>query len=94
VDRKTVRRYVDAAVVCGLDRAGGEGQLGGELLSLVAERVRPHWTDGHGRSWPLLAAHHQQLREMLEDQGLTKLKASYCGHIRWPLSPVNTYCGH
>lgn len=51
VDRKTVRRYVEAAVACGLDRAGGEGQLGDELLSLVAERVRPHRADGHGQSW-------------------------------------------
>jgi hypothetical protein len=58
VDRKTVRRYVEAAVACGLDRAGGEGQLGVELLGLVAERVRPHRADGHGWSWALLAAHH------------------------------------
>ena len=50
VDRKTVRRYVAAAVACGLDRAGGEGQLGDELLSRVAERVRPHRADGHGNS--------------------------------------------
>jgi hypothetical protein len=61
VDRKTVRRYVQAAVACGLDACGGEGQLGDELLSLVAERVRPHRADAHGRSWELLAAHHQQV---------------------------------
>jgi len=42
VDRKTARRYVAAAVASGLDRAGGEGQLDDELLSRVAERVRPH----------------------------------------------------
>ena len=28
VDRKTVRRYVEAAVAWGLERDGGEGQLG------------------------------------------------------------------
>ena len=38
VDRKTVRRYVEAAGECGLDRDGGEGQLGEVLLSQVAER--------------------------------------------------------
>jgi hypothetical protein len=75
VDRKTIRRYVDAAVACGLDRAGGEGQLGDELLSLVAERVRPHRGDGHGSSWALLAAHHEQLEDMLVRQGLTVVKA-------------------
>ena len=30
-DRKTVRRYVDRARACGLDRDGGEGQLSDEL---------------------------------------------------------------
>ncbi len=75
VDRKTVRRYVEAAVACGLDRAGGEGPLGDELLSLVAERVRPHRGDAHGRSWALVAAHHEQLKDMLGRQGLTVVKA-------------------
>jgi Integrase core domain len=74
VDRKTVRRYVAAAQACGLDRAGGEGQLGDELLSVVAERVRPHRADGHGPGWALLAAHHGRLEELL-DAGLTVVKA-------------------
>src|SRR5262252_114511 len=74
VDRKTVRRYVEAAQACGLDRAGGEGQLGDELLGAVAERVRPHRTGGHGGSWALLSAHHARLAELLE-AGLTVVKA-------------------
>ena len=74
VDRKTVRRYVAAAQACGLDRTGGEEQLGDELLSVVAERVRPHRADGHGESWALLAAHHARLAELLE-AGLTVVKA-------------------
>jgi len=32
VDRKTVRRYVDAAVAAGLDREGGVEQLTDELI--------------------------------------------------------------
>jgi hypothetical protein len=42
--------YVEAARACGLDQAGGEGQLGDELLCRVAERVRPHRAAGfwHG----------------------------------------------
>ena len=51
VDRKTVRRYLAAAIELGLDRAGGESQLSDELLGLVVERVRPHRLDGHGRAW-------------------------------------------
>ena len=74
VDRKTVRRYVEAAQTCGLDRAGGEGQLGDELLGAVAERVRPHRADGHGQSWAVLAAYHARLEELL-DAGLTVVKA-------------------
>jgi hypothetical protein len=74
VDRKTVRRYVAVAQACGLDRAGGEGQLGDELLSAVAERVRPHRADGHGASWALLAAHHARFKELL-DAGVTVVKA-------------------
>jgi hypothetical protein len=74
VDRKTVRRYVEAALACGLDRAGGEEQLGDELLSTVAERIRPHRADGHGASWALLSAHHARLEELL-DAGLTVVKA-------------------
>jgi hypothetical protein len=46
LDRKTVRRYVAAAQSCGAQREGGEGQLGDELLSAVAEAVRPP-----GRRW-------------------------------------------
>ena len=74
VDRKTVRRYVEAAQACGLDRAGGEAQLWDELLSAVAERVRPHRADGHGQSWALVAAHHARFKELL-DAGLTVVKA-------------------
>lgn len=35
VDRKTVRRYVEAATGAGLERSAGEEALGDELISLV-----------------------------------------------------------
>src|SRR5258708_2135387 len=70
LDRKTVRRYVTAAQSCGAQRDGGEGQLGDELLSRVAEAVRPHRADGHGAAWSLLDAHHGDLKSLLDD-GLT-----------------------
>ena len=42
VDRKTVRRYVEAAEALGLVRDGGEEQLSDELIGSVVEAVRPH----------------------------------------------------
>ena len=51
LDRKTVRRYVDAAVAVGLSRDGGEGQLTDELLGAVVEAVRPVRPRGRGAAW-------------------------------------------
>src|SRR5262249_57195622 len=48
VDRKTARRYVDAAVAAGLDRDGGAGQLTDELVGQVAQVGRPARPGGHG----------------------------------------------
>ena len=54
VDRKTVRRYVEAAVVCGLLAESGEAQITDELIGQVCERVRPHRPDGHGSAWEVI----------------------------------------
>ena len=83
VDRKTVRRYVEAAVAVGLDRAGGEDQLHDMLIAQVVEAVRPHRADGHGEAWRTVGAHHDQvagwvkadltavkIHELLERQGV------------------------
>lgn len=48
VDRKTARRYVDAAVAAGLVRDGGEDQLTDELLGQVVAAARPARPQGHG----------------------------------------------
>lgn len=56
VDRKTVRRYVDAAIEVGVLADGGLVQLTDEVLGGVVEIVRPHRTDGHGAAWAALAA--------------------------------------
>ena len=48
VDRKTVRRYVEAAVEVGLVADGGEEQLSDVVIGLVCERVRPARPAGHG----------------------------------------------
>ena len=41
VDRKTVRRYVEAAVAAGLVANGDESQLSDGLVGLVCVAVRP-----------------------------------------------------
>ena len=51
VDRKTVRRYVTAAVAAGLDREGGVEQLTDELIGQVVAAVRPDRPQGHGLGW-------------------------------------------
>jgi hypothetical protein len=56
VDRKTARRYVDAAVGAGLARDGGAAQLTDELVGQVAEVVRPVRPGGHGQAWEQLEA--------------------------------------
>jgi transposase len=74
VDRKTVRRYVTAAVEAGLDRAGGEEQLTDEFLAVVVEKVRPHRLDGHGEAWRQLEQHQEQVKAWLEVEDLTVAK--------------------
>jgi hypothetical protein len=51
IERKTVRRYVEAAQEAGLVRDGGEEQLTDELLGAVGETVRPKRPPGRGQSW-------------------------------------------
>lgn len=76
MDRKTVRRYIVAAVELGLDRAGGEDQLTDLLLGQVVEKVRPHRTDGRGEARRLLDEHRDQLVQWLDrdKDGLTVVK--------------------
>jgi transposase len=73
VDRKTIRRYIEAAIAVGLDRAGGEEQLDDVLLGQVVAAVRPHRVDGHGAAWRTLGAHHQLIVSWVEDD-LTAVK--------------------
>jgi hypothetical protein len=49
IDRKTVRRYVEAAVDTGLDRESGEDQLNDVFMSLVVERDDPIAPTAMGR---------------------------------------------
>ena len=73
VDRKTARRYIEAAVGLGLDREGGEIQLTDELIGAVCEAVRPSRPGGHGASWELLATHEDDIKAWVK-KGLTVAK--------------------
>lgn len=74
-DRKTVRRYVDAACAAGLCRDGGEEQLTEGLLGQVVEAVRPRRPAGHGAAWAACVAEHDRIKAWLDD-GLTLVKVA------------------
>ncbi len=92
MDRKTVRRYIDAAEGLGLDRSGDEEQLTDLLLGQVVERVRPHRTDGRGQARRLLDAHRDQLEVWLDKDkgGLTVVKAHELLERRGVIVPERT----
>jgi transposase len=72
-DRKTVRRYVDRARSCGVDRDGDAGQLTDELLAAVIAGVRPSRPNGKSEVWETIAGHREQIKAWL-DQDLTLTK--------------------
>ena len=74
VDRKTVRRYIEAAQAAGLVREGGEDQLTDTLIGAVVEAVRPERPAGHGAAWEACRSEHERIKAWLEkDLKLTKV---------------------
>jgi len=73
VDRKTVRRYVEAAVAAGLSRDGDEAQLTDVVIGLVCEKVRPARPTGHGAGWESLVPHEAEIKAWVE-KGLKLVK--------------------
>jgi transposase len=67
VDRKTVRRYVDAAVELGVRRDGGLGQLSDELIGAVINAVRPERAQGHGAAWDRLGPVEEEITGWVKD---------------------------
>ena len=63
VDRKTARRYVEAAQAAGLTRDAGLQAVTDELVGLVVEAVRPVRPHGHGAAWESLLGHEEQIRD-------------------------------
>lgn len=73
VDRKTARRYVQAAESVGLSRAAGVDALTDELIGAVVELVRPVRPNGRGAAWALLQARRQDITEWV-GKDLTMVK--------------------
>ncbi len=73
-DRKTVRRYVDRARACGLDRDGDACQLTDELLAAVIAGVRPSRPNGKSQAWETIDGQRAQIQAWLkQDLTLTKV---------------------
>jgi len=89
VERKTVRRYVEAAVGVGLDRSGGEDQLTDELVGQVVGGVRPYRVDGHGGAWSVIAGHHEHIKAWVDDD-LTAVKVHELLGRRGVVVPLRT----
>jgi len=76
VDRKTVRRYIEAAQAAGLSLGDAEDKLTDDLLASVLEAVRVGRRpgDGRGRNWELLVDNTKLIESKLKDEvKLTKI---------------------
>lgn len=89
VDRKTARRYVEAAVAAGLDRDGGAGQLTDELVGQVAQVVRPARPGGHGLAWEQLEAGQAEIEAQVK-AGLSVVKIGVLLERRGVVVPYRT----
>jgi transposase len=89
VDRKTARRYVQAAVEAGVARDGGPGQLTDELIGQVAQAVRPVRPGGHGHGWEQLEACREQIGQQVK-AGLSVVKIGVLLERRGVVVPYRT----
>lgn len=63
IDRKTCRRYVQAAQAIGVVREGGWVQVSDEVIGAMVAAVRPVRPAGHGSAWEQLQAEQEQVSE-------------------------------
>lgn len=69
VDRKTARRYVQAAQEAGLERSAGWAAVDDALVGAVVAAVRPARPGGHGASWEVLLAHEEAITAWVKGEG-------------------------
>ena len=92
VDRKTARRYVQAAEAAGVVRDGGWGQVTDLLVGEVVSAVRPVRPEGHGSAWALLLAEREQITGWV-GRDLTVVKIGILFHARELGSPYGRLTG-
>jgi transposase len=66
LDVKTVRRYVSAAVRCGL--APGAEPLSDEQVGLVLQELQPSQDRPHGDGWQLCETNRAEIKSLLDDR--------------------------
>lgn len=89
VDRKTVRRYVEAGQAAGLVRDGGVEQLSDELVGQVVGVVWPVRAGGHGSAWQTLEPWREQIGAWVRDE-LTIVKIQVLLQRRGVVVPYRT----
>lgn len=72
VDRKTVRRYVEAAQAAGLEKTDSVAAVNDDLIAAVVDTVRPDRPHGHGAAWEQLGPHQVQISKWVEGDGEQK----------------------
>jgi len=94
VDRKTARRYVQAAQEAGLARDGGVAQLSDVLLGQVVAQIRPARSGGHGAAWQVLEAEQPRIAAWAK-QDLTVAKIGILLErrgVRVPYRTLHRFC--
>src|SRR5215467_8604241 len=89
VDRKTARRYVQAAEDAGVVRDGGWGQVTDEVVGAVVAAVRPARPAGRGSAWQLLEAEQAQIADWV-GKGLSVVKIGVLLDRRGVVLPYRT----
>jgi transposase len=69
LDRKTVRRYVEAAQAAGLCRDDEVSAIDDGLIGMVADAVRPVRPDGHGAAWEQLLGFEEKITAWVAGEG-------------------------
>jgi DNA-binding IclR family transcriptional regulator len=89
VDRKTARRYVEAAESAGVVRERGLAQLSDELVGAVVAAVRPTRPGGRGPAWERLVPLREEITSWVR-QGLTVVKVEALLARRGVVVPYRT----